>query len=267
MSIHKTALIDESARLGEGVRVGPYAYIAANTDIGDGCEIGPHSVIHSHTTLGARCRVHAGAVLGDIPQDLAFEGGESYLRIGPDCIIREGVTIHRGTKSGSTTEVGEGCFLMAFSHLAHNVRLGRGVIMANGALCGGYVEVGDMAFLSGNVVVHQFCRVGRLAMLSGNSGISKDLPPYCVTVGCSRNAVGSLNVVGMRRAGVSPEDRKGIKRAFQLLYRSGLNTEQAVRRMKEELPERPAAEFIPFIESAQRGICGGHQSRDHEEDL
>ncbi len=265
MSIHPTAIIDKQAQIGEGVRIGPYSIIEGDTAIGEGCEIGPHVIVHSYTSLGERCRVHSGAVLGDLPQDIGFKGAESYVRIGSDCVIREGVTIHRGTAPGTSTEVGDGCFLMAFSHLGHNVRMGRNVIMANGALCGGYVEVGDQVFISGNVVVHQFCRIGRLAMLSGNSGISKDLPPYCVTVGCSRNTVGSLNVVGMRRGGLPPDARKIVKSAFQILYRSGLNADQAIAVIKEKLPNEPASEFVEFIEGSKRGICGGHV-REGEQD-
>lgn len=255
MSIHPTAVVNPGAELGKDVEIGPFAFVDANTVIDDGCVIGPHVVIHRYTTLGAQTRVHATAVLGDLPQDLAFGGARSHVIIGSKCTIREGVTIHRGTKEDTSTVVGDECFLMAFSHLGHNVKLGRGVIMANSALLAGYVEVGDRAFISGNAVVHQFTRIGRLAMLSGLSGTGKDVPPFCVVAGVRRNVIAGLNIVGLRRAGFTPEQRKEIKRAFDVLYRSGLNFSQALARMKDEFPAGPAAEMWQFAEGSKRGLC------------
>jgi len=255
MSIHPTAVIKKGAELGVNVSVGPFAYIAADTQIGDNSEIAPHTVIHQYTTLGSGCRVHAGAVLGDLPQDIAFGGEKSEVRVGDNCILREGVTIHRGTKPDTATVVGNDCFLMAFSHLAHNVVLGDGVIMANGALLAGYVEVGARAFISGNAVVHQFTRIGRLAMISGLAGVGKDVPPFCTVQGVRRNEVGGLNVVGMRRAGMSPDERKQVKAAFAVLYRSGLNFSEAIERMKAEFRDGPAAEIWQFCEGSKRGVC------------
>jgi UDP-N-acetylglucosamine acyltransferase len=235
--------------------VGPFAYVAAGARVGANCAIGPHVTILGPVTLGERCRVHAGAVLGDLPQDLGFQGGDTSVRIGADGVIREGVTIHRGTKPGTATEVGDGCFLMAFSHVAHNVKLGQGVIVANGALLGGYVEVGDRCFISGNCLVHQFVRIGRLAMLGGASGVSKDVPPFCTTRPMAVNTILGLNVVGLRRAGVGPADRVAIKQAFTLLYRSGLNVTQAVERIKAAFASGPALELCAFAEASHRGIC------------
>lgn len=253
--IHPTAIVDPGARLGTGVSIGPFSVVEANTDLGDGCVLGPHVTVLPHTTLGAGCKVHAGAVLGDLPQDTSFEGQESFVRIGSGCTIREGVTIHRGTKPGTTTEIGNDCFFMAFSHFAHNVKTGNGVIVANGALLAGYVEVGDRAFISGNSVVHQFTRIGRLAMLGGLAGVSMDVPPFCTVRPMTPNRVLGLNTVGMRRAGLGPEQRQEVKRAFDMLYRSGLNTGDAVRKMKDAYPAGPAAEFWQFVEQSKRGIC------------
>jgi UDP-N-acetylglucosamine acyltransferase len=220
----------------------PTAVIEDGAVIGEGTEIGPHAAIYRHVTLGPNCRIHAGAIIGDVPQDLAFKNVESYVRIGANCVIREHVTIHRGTKADTSTIVGDDCYLMTNSHVAHNVRLGSRVIVASGALLAGYVEVGDLAFVSGSSVVHQFVRIGRLAMLSGLSGIGKDVPPFCTTRGFEVNRIGGLNVVGMRRAGMAPAQRAEVKRAFKLLYRSGLNVTQALEAIRGEFRTGPALE-------------------------
>jgi len=235
--IHPTAVIEDGAVIGRDVH------------------IGPHAVVFRTVTIGPNCRIHAGAVIGDLPQDLAFQPAETFVHIGADCVIREHVTIHRGTKPGTATVVGDGCYLMANSHLGHNVRLGTRVIVANGALLGGYVEVEDGVFISGNVVIHQFVRVGRLAMLSGGCGIGKDVPPFCITAGLERNRIGGLNTIGMRRAGLSPADRAQVKRAFALLYRSQLNVSQAMERMRQEFTTGPAVDMLNFVGASRRGIC------------
>ena len=253
--IHKTAIIESGSEIGKDVSVGPFSYIESGAKIGDGCVIGSHVTIMRHTILGSKCQVHAGVVLGDLPQDLGFAGGESFVKIGVNCVIREGVTIHRGTKPGTETVIGDGCFLMAFSHCAHNVKLGNNVILANNVMLGGYVEVGDKAFISGGTGVHQFVHIGRLAMVGGNSGLSKDLPPFCTVRSISFNTVAGMNIVGMRRAGLSPEERAQIKKAFKMLYCSGLNVKQAVEHMKPVFPSGPAQEFWQFVEQSKRGIC------------
>lgn len=249
MSIHPTAVIEEGASLGADVVVGP------------------HAVIFRHAVIGLRTRIHAGAVIGDAPQDLSFKGGESRVRIGSDCVIREHVTIHRGTKPGSETVVGDHCFLMANSHLGHNVVLGRRVIIANGALLAGHVQVADGVFISGNAVIHQFVRIGRLAMLSGCSAMSKDVPPFCTTRGASLNVIAGLNIVGMRRAGLGAEERLSVKRAFHLLYRAGLNTRQALDRLLTTFPDGPAAEMATFVASSKRGIAGSAYEADAAEEV
>jgi UDP-N-acetylglucosamine acyltransferase len=261
--------VDPLAELGTNVSVGPFAWIEAGARIGDGCEIGPHVAVFRHTTLGPNCRVHAGAALGDLPQDVAFKPVESFARIGANCVIREGVTIHRGTKAGTATETGEGCYLMAFCHLAHNVRLGNGVIIANGALLAGYVDVGDRAFISGNCAIHQFVRIGRLAMLGGMSALSKDVPPFCTVGPLSFNTVSGLNVVGMRRAGLPPESRAEVRRAFRILYLSGLNVTQATEEIRAGFQAGPALEICAFAEQSARGICrfaGGAESQEEGSD-
>lgn len=256
MSIHSTAIIEDGVVLGSDVEVGPYAYILAGAVIGDGCRIGPHVTIYGSVKLGAGSEVHATAVLGDTPQDTGFDGGESFVVIGSDCIIREGVTIHRGSKDGTTTVVGSGCMLMAFSHVAHNVELADGVIVANGALLAGYVTVGANAFISGNVAVHQFVRIGRLAMLGGGTMVSKDVPPFCTTHPLRTNKLLGLNVIGMRRAGIGGDGRSAVKAAFKALYHSGVNVTRAAATLAETCDGGPVREMLDFIESSKRGICG-----------
>ena len=255
MSIHPTALVDASAELGEGVEVGPYSVIGPQVKIGAGTVIGPHVTIHRYTTLGANCRVHDHAAIGDTPQDLSFRDVVSYTRVGDGVVMREGVTIHRGTKEGSVTEVGDGCFFMANSHVGHNGKLGRQVILANGVLLAGHVEIGDKAFLSGNVMVHQFCRIGRLAMLSGGMGASCDVPPFCTTLMLSRNTLAGLNTVGLRRNGVSSEDRLALRAAYHLLFRSRHLLREAVALLQQQHVSGPARELADFIATSKRGVC------------
>ncbi len=254
--IHETALIEKGAELGKDVDVGPFTCIMDGAQIGDGCKIGPHTTLFGSVTMGRGCVVHAGAVLGDTPQDLSFKGGASSVQIGNNCVIREGVTIHRGTEEDTSTVVGDECFLMAFSHLAHNVVLANNVIMANGAVLGGYAEVGERTFISGLVGVHQFVKVGRLAMLGGGAIATKDVPPFCMLKNAEHNTIIGLNVVGMRRSGMSYEDRKAVQRAFKVLFLSGFNASQAKGRLEELFLEGPASEFARFIASSTRGLCG-----------
>ncbi len=255
MSIHPSAFVDPAATIGHRVQIGPFAVIEAGAVVGDDCILGAHTVVRPYTTLGAGCTLHAGAVIGDTPQDMGFKNVASYVRIGMRCTFREGVTVHRGTKEGTETIIGDDCFLMANSHVAHNCILGNRVILANGVLLGGYVEIGDGAFVSGNAVIHQFCKVGRLAMVGGLSGISKDVPPFCMTHSVSMNTIVGLNIVGLRRNGFSPDQRRAARQCFKLLFRDGLNISQA----REQLQSMPgvdvASEFLTFIANSKRGIC------------
>jgi len=253
--IHNTAIIDPKAELDKDVDIGPFSVIEKDVTIGSGTVIGPNVYVRQYTSIGPGCNIHAGAVLGGVPQDLNFKGDKSFVTIGMNCQIREGVTINRGTQAESVTEIGDGCFLMAFSHFGHNVKLGRGVKVANGSLFAGYVEVGDQAFISGNCLLHQFVKVGRLAMLSGGCGVSKDVPPFCMTKNLELNKIISLNSVGLRRSTLSTNDQQEIKAAFKLLFNSGLNVSQALERIKSNYPSGPASEFSTFIEKSERGIC------------
>ena len=253
--IHPTAIVSPGAQLGTDVEIGPFAFVASTTRIGDGCVLGPHAVVLEHTTLGARCKVHSGAVLGDLPQDLSFKNEPSFVVIGEDGVFREGVTVHRGTKPGTTTKLGHHVYMMSNSHAAHNCEIADHVIMANCVLLGGYVSVGERCFLGGNTGVHQFCHVGRLAMVGSGALVSKDLPPFCIAASSMNSFVAGLNVVGLRRAGLDSAQRTQIKLAFNLLYRSGLNVAQAREKLLAETGNPFAAEFAAFLATAKRGIC------------
>jgi UDP-N-acetylglucosamine acyltransferase len=253
MAIHPTAIIDATAKLGTQVSVGPYAVIEPATEIGDGCQLRAHAVVKQFTSLGPNNVVHEGAILGGEPQDLGFKECESYLRIGESNTFREGVTVHRGTQPGSETVIGSHCFIMAYGHVAHNCRLGDRVIIANNVALAGHVEIDNGAFLSGGVVVHQFCRVGRLAMIGGNAKIVQDCLPFVVTDGVPGRARG-LNLIGLRRAGLKASEIQKLKEAYRILLRSGIGLEAALSRMAES-PDPLVNELIAFVRGSARGFC------------
>ena len=262
MKIHPTAIVDPGASLGEDVEIGPYALIGKEVEIGPRTIVQSHAVIEGAVRLGAENEIGHGAMIGGLPQDLGFKAGtQSSVEIGDRNIIREHVTIHRGTAAGSTTRLGHDNFLMAGAHLGHNCAIGHKVIIANNCLLGGYVEVGDGAFLGGGCVFHQFMRVGRLAITRGTSGFGKDIPPFVAAAGV--NKVVGLNVVGLRRAGFSAEDRAEIKAAFRLLYESGLNVSQALAQAGARKWREPAQAFFDFVAAAKRrGICALRRTRE-----
>jgi UDP-N-acetylglucosamine acyltransferase len=253
--IHPTAVVSRRARVEDGVTIGPFCVVEGDVEIGAGTVLGPHVTILRYTSLGPLCRVHSGAVLGDLPQDQRFRDAVSYVRIGPHCVIREGATVHRGTEPDSATTIGEGALLMAGSHVGHNARLGRQVTLANGALLAGYDEIDDFAFLSGHCMVHQFTRVGMLAMMSGGSAVQMDVPPYCITQSLATNYVMFLNIVGLKRSGMPAGERRALRRAFDLLYRSGLSVPSAVAAIESEIDTPSSRELCRFLLSSKRGIC------------
>jgi UDP-N-acetylglucosamine acyltransferase len=257
MNIHPTATIHPKAELGPGVSVSPYAVIGEHVRLGEGTSVGPHAVIEGWTTIGQGCDIGVGAALGGAPQDLKYHGQRSFLRIGDYTCIREYVTIHRSAEEDGATVIGAHDFLMAYAHVAHDCRLGDYVIMVNYAGLSGYVEVEDRAFISGHNAVHQFVRIGYLAMVSGASRVVKDIPPFMIAEG-NPTRIRGLNVVGMRRLGLGLKARAEIRRAYRLLYRSGLNTSQALERIRQEgLGGSEVQRLIAFVEGAKRGICGG----------
>lgn len=259
-TIHPTAIVSASARLGDQVRIGPYAVIEDETELGEGTEVRAHAVIKRYTRLGAGNLVFEGAVLGGEPQDLSFRDVPTALTIGDRNTIREGVTIHRASQPGGATVIGDDCFLMAYAHIAHDNKLGDRVILANNVVLAGHVEVGDRAFLSGGVGVHQFCRVGRLAMIGGNAKIVQDCLPFVITDGVPGRARG-LNVVGLRRAGVTAAQLTTLKQAYRLLLRSALPVREALNRLAA-LQDPLVNELAAFVKEAQRGFHRASRRRD-----
>lgn len=255
MAIHPTAIISPRAQIDPSVEIGPYVVIDDNVKIGPHCRIDPHAYITGFTTLGADNYIHAGAVIGDLPQDLGFKDCRSYVRIGDHNVIREGVTIHRGTGEETETVIGSHCYLMANSHVAHNCRLADHVKLANGALLAGHVHVGEGTFISGNAVVHQFTRIGRLCMIAGGTRITQDIPHFMMAHGESR--VIGINRVGLRRAGLVSRQVMGLRAAYRFLYRSGMHFADRVNQLEKETQCPYVKELIEFIHApSKRGIAG-----------
>jgi UDP-N-acetylglucosamine acyltransferase len=219
-SIHPTAIVAKAARLGEGVVVGPYAVIEDGVEIGDGCDVGPHAVIHGGTRIGARNRIHAHAVLGGAPQDLSFRESDTWLVIGDDNVLREGVTAHRATRTEAPTRIGSHCFFMAYAHVAHDCRVGDRVILTNNVCLGGHVEVGDQCTIGGAAGVHQFVRIGTQAMVAAHAVARKDVLPYTLAGGEPMQHY-RLNTVGLRRRGVTGERYRALESAFRALREGG----------------------------------------------
>jgi UDP-N-acetylglucosamine acyltransferase len=258
--IHPTAIVDPGAYLGSGVEVGPFTIIQAGTRIGDRTRISSNVFVAAGTQIGADCEVHVGAVLGETAQvrGLGAQGGS--LTIGPRTIIREHVTIHRASRPGHRTMIGADCFLLAACHVAHDCCVADGVTIANGTLLAGFVSLGEGSFVSGNVAIHQYVRVGALAMIGGQARVlGKDVPPFMLVARDS--CVHGVNVVGMRRAGLSAEQRRVVKQAFGVLYRSGLNVSEALARLREMPPTREVGMLLDFIDGSTRGICRGARAK------
>ncbi len=257
--IHPTAIIDASAKIDPSVSVGPFSVIGPKVVIGKNTAIAAHVVIEGFTTIGQNCTIAPQAVIGGLPQDLNFGGEESFVTIGDNVNIRECVTINRATGEGQATIVEDNAFIMAYSHLAHNCKLGTSAILANNVQLAGYVEVGEKAFISGSNVFHQFVRVGRLSIISGASGTRQDIPPFSMCDGRPAIITG-LNRVGLKRAGFSLEDRNVLKKAYQLLWFSGLSTHEAIAQIRQEFGSHPLSEeLITFVETSKRGIHPARQ--------
>ena len=252
--IHSKALIDSSAEIGSNVKIGPYSIVEANVKIGDDCIIGNHVTICSNTRLGKGCKVFHSSSIGEIPQDLKFEGEITKTNIGDNTIIREYVTINRGTKALGETNIGSGCLLMASTHVAHDCILGDNVIMSNLSTLGGHVELEDWVILGGGVLVHQFTKIGAHAFIGGGFRAVQDVPPFIISANDPLEYKG-VNNTGLKRRGYSLDERRLIKNIYKIYFRSGLNRDEALNRINEELDSSNIKDqIVKFIQSSERGV-------------
>jgi len=260
LKAHKTAIVSKNAEIDPSVEIGPNVIIEEGVCLHPGVTIMANGYICKGTEIGENTVVHMGAVIGHTPQDFAYSGEETFTRIGKNNIIREYVTIHRGTKEGSATVVGDNNMLMVQAHVGHNCEIGNNTIIANGALLAGYVEVADAAFISGNVVVHQFCRIGCCSMIGGFTGVNQDVPPYMVVRGPS--VIRGINLVGLRRSGMPRESIREIKEAYKLLFLSELSQEDALNRINEAYHSEEVKVLVDFIAKSKRKICKYRYTRE-----
>lgn len=259
-TIGSTARVHPDAVIGAGCRIGEFCVIEQDVTIGANCTFEPHCYVKRWTTMGDSNAVSAGTVLGSDPLDKNFTGERSYLRLGNGNRIREHYTISRGTKPESATVIGNDNYIMTSGHIAHNCSIGDGNVIASCALIAGYVEIEDRAFLSGGVLVHQFGRIGRLAMVSGNARANLDLPPFFTYVG-EKVRPNGLNLVGLRRAGFTATEIANLKKAYRILFRSGLKLADALEKIERETPDQNTLHLVAFIRASKRGICRERSSR------
>ena len=261
MGIHGTAIISSSAELDNSADVGPNVVIEGGVRIHPKVRIMANAYICEGTEIGEGTIIHMGAVIGNAPQDYAYRGEKTFTKIGKNNVIREYVTIHRGTIEGTSTVIGDNNFLMVQAHLGHNCVIEDNVIIANSALLAGYVQVGKGSFISGNVVFHQFCRVGRYAMIGGFTGVNKDVPPFMLVRGPSM--IRGVNLVGLRRMGASRETIRELKEAYKVYFCSDLGHEEALDIIKKTCSSPEVGEFVSFIEGeSKRGICKYKYNRE-----
>jgi UDP-N-acetylglucosamine acyltransferase len=254
--IHPTAVISGQVELEENVSIGPYTLIEGAVRIGRGTKIGARVSIKGRVIIGEDCRIYDGVIIGEEPQHLKYAGEESEVLIGNRVIIREYATIHRGTAIDRLrTVVEDDVMLMAYTHVAHDCTVRRGVIMANCATLGGHVEVGEYAFIGGLSAVHQWARVGAYAMVGGLSGVSLDIPPFTVASGQHAHLYG-INVVGLKRRGFTEDKIKALKRAYRILFRSGLIRSEAIKLLMEEMGQyEEVKRLVDFVQSSKRGVA------------
>jgi UDP-N-acetylglucosamine acyltransferase len=256
--IHPTAVIHPKAKLDSTVRVGPHAVIDESVEIGANCIVGPHVYLTGTTTIGTDNRFHASCVIGDAPVDLKYKGAPTRVRIGDHNVFREHVTVHCSNSLTEDTVVGSHNLLTPQCHIGHNTRIGNHVIGGGGAMLAGHVVVQDRVFISGNCLVHQFCRIGTLAMMQGGSAISKDLPPF--TVALRVNEICGLNTIGLRRAGFQSEERLELKRLYRALFRAGKNLRAAITEAQTTFTGAPSLAMLEFVSASKRGVVA-HVSR------
>jgi UDP-N-acetylglucosamine acyltransferase len=253
--IHPTAIVDPTCELAENVSIGPYTVIDSDVSIGANSVIGSNVVIDKYVSIGEDCRIYQFASIGAPPQAIKFRGEKTYVKIGRGSVIREFVTINRGTAFGTgTTEIGTENLLMAYAHVAHDCKTGRNVILANNATLAGHIDIGDYVTVGGLVAIHQFVRIGEYAYVGGKSAVPKDIPPYVLASG-DRARLHGLNKVGLKRQGFSENTMKALKMVYRIFFRIGITINEAIERARAEVDPLPeVVHFIEFVKSSQRGI-------------
>ena len=255
--ISELAYIHPEAKIGKDVQIGPFAVINRNVTIGDGCIIDSNATICEFTQLGKNCHVFPSAVIGAIPQDLKFRGEETQTIIGDNCMLREFVTVHRGTASKGKTVIGNNNLIMAYCHVAHDCLLHNNIIMSNATQLAGEVEVDDFAIIGGGSLVHQFTHIGGHVMVQGGSRINKDVPPYAIAAREPVEFCG-INSIGLNRRGFTAEQIHTIQEVYRLIYNSGMNTTQALIQVEATIPASPERDLIlNFVKTSPRGIIKG----------
>ena len=252
------AYIHPAAKIASGVVIDPFVTIDCNVEIGEGTRIGSNVTILEGARIGKNCKIFPGAVIGAIPQDLKFKGEDTLAIIGDNTTLRECVTVNRGTASKGKTEVGSNCLIMAYSHVAHDCKVGDNVIISNATQLAGEVVVDNYAVIGGGTLVHQFCHLGAHVMIQGGALINKDVPPF---VKAAREPISyaGVNSIGLRRRGFSSESIRDIQDIYRYLYLSGLNVTDAISRIEAELPATPERdEIILFVRNSKRGIIKGY---------
>ncbi|MDP2912064.1 MAG: acyl-ACP--UDP-N-acetylglucosamine O-acyltransferase [Candidatus Omnitrophota bacterium] len=255
--IHLTAIVDKKAKLADDVEVGPYALIGPNVEIGKSVTIASHVVLDGYTVIGEGTRIFTGAVIGSPPQDLKYKGKKSFLKIGKNNIIREYVTMNPGTEEGSVTFVGDGNLLMAYSHVAHDCKIGNNCVIANLGTLAGHVTIEDRVVMGGLAAVHQFTRVGKMAIIGGCSKVVQDIPPFSTCDGNPARVYG-LNLIGITRAGMPKDAQARLRKAFKTLFHSGLILKNGIEKVKKSMGSFEEIDYLlNFIKNSERGVCRG----------
>ena len=262
--IHQTAIIDKSAEIDKDVEIGPYAIIGKDVKIQSGTQIGAFTVIE-YAEIGKNCKIYSSAFIGTAPQDLKYKNEKTKIVIGNNCLVRECVTLNRGTTAHGITEIGNNCMFQAYSHVGHDCIVGNNVIMSNAATLAGHVEINDNAVISGLVAIHQFVRIGRFSMLGGGAMVPLDIPPFCQAQGDRAKLIG-LNIVGLKRNGFSDKQISDIKSAYKIVFNSGLTVIEAIDQIIASNPSKEVKEFVEFIKNSKRGITRpGKTTEDNTE--
>ena len=252
-AIHPTAIIHSTAKIADGVEIGPYAVIGEDVTLHPNVRVGPHAVVE-FAEVGEGCKIHAGAFVGTAPQDLKYKGERTRLSLGANCIVRECATLNRGTDARGMTRIGSRCLFMAYSHVAHDCIIGDEVILANSVAVAGHCEVGEGTIIGGMVGLHQFVRVGKMAMIGAGAMVPLDIPPFTMAQG-DRAKLNGLNLIGLRRRGFKPDAVSALKKAYRDIFSSTRPIAELLAEMSQQAQTEPVKELVEFLKKSPRGFC------------